>query len=372
MHSLLCDLRHILLAWSTQRFKAVLGVLGIAMFAASVVVAVSAAEGTRAEVMAQIGALGLESIVAEGTPLTQRDAAQLAVHLNHRSVMGKMVRSRDADLFTGHRPLAATLYRIDSRFLDAVRGRVLKGRPLLPSDVAENRRVALVGETLAQTHRLRPGDLLRIGDEAYRVVGILAPLPFLESPVCIPLTRAETAGDATRYTHLIFRLDSPQSVSSLQERLGNYFRGREGVRLSVPLQTYRARMQTQRRFNAIIGVIAVMALLSGSAGILHMLLADISEKTRDIGLLRALGATRGRIIRLYLLQSAALTLLGTLIGLALALLLLQIIAQAVPVHFSYEAVASVFAIALSSALAFGLYPALRASEISPAAALKSY
>jgi len=150
------------------------------------------------------------------------------------------------------------------------------------------------------------------------------------------------------------------------------FHDKKDYSMSVPLALLRQAEATKRRFNIVLGAIAGISLLVGGIGIMNIMLASVTERTREIGVRRAIGARRSQIVGQFLVETTVLSLIGGLLGIALGVALPGLIT-----HFAGMATVvkwwSLFlsvGISLGVGLVFGIYPALRAARLDPIKALR--
>lgn len=142
--------------------------------------------------------------------------------------------------------------------------------------------------------------------------------------------------------------------------------------ITVPLELLKQAEQTKRIFNIVLGSIAAISLLVGGIGIMNIMLASVTERTREIGIRRALGATRGDIVIQFLTEALLLSLCGGIIGIGLGV--------SVPLavtHFAglitivkVDSIVLAFSISMFTGIVFGIYPAIRAAALSPIEALR--
>ena len=150
------------------------------------------------------------------------------------------------------------------------------------------------------------------------------------------------------------------------------FHKRVDYKVGVPLALLREAEATKRTFNIVLGSIAGISLLVGGIGIMNIMLASVTERTREIGIRRAIGAKKRQIIGQFLIESVVLSVVGGLVG-----LLLGIAIPAAIQHFSgmptdVTPFSIVLALGISGAvgIVFGIYPARRAAELDPIVALR--
>jgi putative ABC transport system permease protein len=149
-------------------------------------------------------------------------------------------------------------------------------------------------------------------------------------------------------------------------------RPQDDVKMIVPLEQLRQQEATARIFNIVLGSIAFISLLVGGIGIMNVMLATVTERTREIGIRRALGARRSNIIKQFLIETVVLSGCGGILGLAIGLLIpyaiTQISGNLTIVRFEHVMLA--FCISTAVGVAFGIYPAWRAANMDPVDALR--
>ena len=142
--------------------------------------------------------------------------------------------------------------------------------------------------------------------------------------------------------------------------------------LVVPLELLLQAEETKRTFNIVLGSIASISLLVGGIGIMNVMLATVTERTREIGIRRALGAKKKHIIQQFLVEAGVLSALGGLVGVGLGMLVPTAITkwfeQKTIVQWPHVVLA--FSISAAVGLVFGIYPAWRAANMDPVEALR--
>lgn len=271
-----------------------------------------------------------------------------------------------------------------------------RGRILNDADVIGARSVAVLAAQAAEDlfgNSDPIGERIRVGERFYTVVGVMeslgsALLQDLDTPVYVPFTtaRAQTGQKYLSYMTMKSLIDDELALADITSLL----RQRHGIvnpDNDYDKDDFRARSAAQATeivgtvtlgLTAFIGLIAGISLVVGGIGIMNIMLVSVSERTREIGLRKAVGATRQDILRQFLIEAVLLTMIGGVIGIVLGAgigALLAAVASKLlnePIRFvlSVPALLAATAMALATGLVFGIFPARKAAEKSPMEAIR--
>ena len=174
---------------------------------------------------------------------------------------------------------------------------------------------------------------------------------------------------------ILVEVDLPEHVESVAgaiEAMLKRFHKRDDYRISVPLTLLRQAEATKRTFNVVLGSIAGISLLVGGIGIMNIMLASVTERTREIGIRRAIGAKRRQIIVQFLVETVVLSSVGGVIGIGIGLLFPWMITvfAGMPTTVPNYSIALSLGISVGVGLIFGIYPAVRAAKLDPIVALR--
>lgn len=381
--------------------RSVLSILGILFGVASVTAMSSVTEGARREALAQIGELGADTLVARARPgagegprgeLTVEDADRLRLALPGLLTVAP-IRSASVELSGPQGPIPATVVGTTETYAIGARYTLARGRSLTALDVAERRRVAILGAEVAAAafpNGTPLGDRLAIGEDVFDVVGVLepratrrsarTPAPVLgrdlNRSVIVPWSSISGGpGLPSGIDEVLIRLRRSEDVRALAaaaRRTLESSLGRDGAELVVPLEILRQQQRTQAVFGAVTGATSLICLLVGGVGIMNILLASVSERVREIGIRRAVGATREDIAAQFLAEGALLSAWGGVLGLmlgGLSALLIQHWASW-PVAAVPSVIALGFATSILTGLLAGGYPAWKAAQLEVMDALR--
>lgn len=316
------------------------------------------------DVEAQLGQIaGVESVGALG-PVDVGDARITAVPINDPSAPALAVPQ----------VIATT-----PGLLDAVRGQVVMGRYFDSGHDARADRVVVLGARAAQrlgVTRVDRQPSIFIGERSYTVLGIIDDVmrrSDLLDAVILPVgtARADYGMPALEQAHLTMAVGAGPVIAA-QAPVALDPNEPENIQVQVPPASSTVRERVQADINAIFLALGAVALLVGGLGIANVTLLSVRERTAEIGLRRALGATRRNIGSQFLVESAVIGLLGGLVGAALGVFVVVVVSVAKDWTPILDTVVVLVAALLGAVIGLvaGLYPSLKAAGVEPIAALR--
>jgi putative ABC transport system permease protein len=375
----------------TRRLRAALSVLGISIGIASIVAVLGISGSTQANLLGEIDALGTNLLTAApgqqvlgGSGQLYAGALTKIAHISGvQSAAGVYQVPNAAPLRTRYISSLQTgglgVEAADPTLLATLRGGLQAGTFL--SAATSNYPAVVLGSTAAQQlgmTSLADHPLIYIQGRWFAVIGILRALtlaPELNPQALIGLPVAERMFgivDAATTIYVRANTDAVTSVQGLLARSANPEHP-ESVQVSRPSDALSARAAAQGSYNNLLLGLGLVALLVGGVGIANVMVISVLERRGEIGLRRALGATRPDIAGQFLSESLLLSLLGGLAGAAIGVAVTVGYAaiKTLPTSVSATALGGGIGAALTIGAVAGIYPALRASRLAPTEALRS-
>jgi putative ABC transport system permease protein len=290
-----------------------------------------------------------------------------------------------------------------SNWFEVVERPLLAGRLFNKEDEQMQRKVCVLTRHTASkllANQATLGQLIRIESELFEVIGIvdseevIAGSISIQAPdqaidVYVPLSTARASyGDIHVKTsasnrerslielhQIILQLSDPALVRSAARSVAHTlerFHHRKDYAIDVPLELLKQKKRTKRTFSIVLGSIAGISLIVGGIGIMNIMLASVTERTQEIGIRRAIGATKAMIVRQFLIEAVLLTMSGGILGILFGVAVPYVIEyfSSMPTQVTMISVVLPFIISILTGLAFGLYPAWKAAQLDPIRALR--
>ena len=401
-----------------HKLRSLLTMLGIVFGVGSVIAMLAIGEGASKEALDQLKKLGSTNIIISSVK-PQEDAQQNTTR-SFMSVYGlyyedevrvsetlkkvretvpvKLVRQEGR---LGQRALELRVVGTTTNWMKLVSRPLLAGRFLTARDERESANVVVLTEYGARRLLATQGTIgesLRIGQQVFEVIGIIKSeggasgniqTPDQEVDAYIPINVARARfGDVNvkrssgsremervELHQMIVQVESDDEVeptAAAIKAMLQRFHKKEDYKLDVPLELLRQAQATKRTFNIVLGSIAAISLLVGGIGIMNIMLASVTERTREIGVRRAIGAKRKQIVLQFLIETVVLSMAGGLLGMVMGVTIPQIVTYfaAMPTVITTSSLILSAGISMSVGVIFGLYPAVRAANLDPITALR--
>jgi putative ABC transport system permease protein len=404
MLNLLQIYRVSLVALKRNPMRTALTMLGVIIGVGCVVAMVAIGQGATAAIQSQIGALGTNfMLIHSGSHsrggvhggagswqnLTAEDATAIARECPSVAAADPGVRT-GAQLVFGDQNWATSVQGTGPSFPLIRAWAITKGSYFTEEDVKAATKVAVLGQTVVDNlfGTSNPiGQIIRVKSIPFRVVGVLdrkggsAMGSDQDDLICVPYTTAQKRLMGVTYIgNIILSAVSPQSIARATEEIRALLRQRHRLArdqdddFEVRSQQDIANTATQMSgvMTMLLGAIASVSLVVGGIGIMNIMLVSVTERTREIGVRRALGARRSDIRTQFLIESSLISGLGGAVGIAFGFVAARVIARfgGWPTLVQPQVVLIAFLFASLVGVFFGLYPAAKAARLDPIEALR--
>jgi putative ABC transport system permease protein len=392
-----------------HKLRSSLTTLGIIFGVAGLVAMMSIAEGARREAVDQIRLLGTNNIRANHVELvgdlreeaglkgsdglSESDVGLLRDSLANLSGAAP-VRFVEEPAFARNREATGRIVATNADYAAITGAHAVQGRFLSALDLLDGKRVAVLGATAKRElfgFRNPLGQKIRIGDSWFTVVGLMESktvgagrttvieMRDLNTDIYVPITAARARFPNQRGSgihEIVIQVARPEEVlvtSRIVDRiLSEAHHGVDDYEIVVASQLLAQAQATQRVFNVVMGSIAAISLLVGGIGIMNIMLTTVTERTKEIGVRRALGATQADVMQQFLVETMLISAAGGLTGIGVG----AVMAWGISAFAGWDTVLSVqsavvaFVVSALVGVAFGLFPARRAAMMSPISALR--
>jgi putative ABC transport system permease protein len=393
-----------------HKLRSALTMLGMIFGVGAVIAMLSIGDGAERQALALVERLGLRNVLVRAKPfkddelkeirakspgVSPRDATAIAEAVPGVEVTAPALKIDPYRVLSAGGKSAATAYGVTSRHADLAHLTLAEGRFLDPLDERTHAQVCVVGAGVRRDlfgYGPALGRDLKVDDVWLTVVGVLAAeggtgdtfqgvnVGSVANAIYLPVSTAERKFEhaplASPLDEIVIRfkdgIPAGQAAPAIRELLDRLHGGAADYELVVPAALFEQSRRTQRLFNAVMGAIAGISLLVGGIGIMNIMLATVLERTREIGVRRAVGA-RGSDIRFqFMVESFAISLLGGACGVALGLAIARGVAAWAgwPTVVTLSSILISTGVAMAVGLASGLYPASRAAALDPIDALR--
>lgn len=373
--------------------RSILTMLGVIIGVGAVIAAVGYAQGTTKNIT--------DSISSMGTNLIQISITSRGSNRNVSYDQFKMFAEENGEIIAGIAPILSTQGMTVKKGSKSMRTTsmvgtspeyeeinsrpVSEGRFLIDSDLEKRSKVAVIGTAVKNT--LFPdeealGEKIKINGTIFNVVGVLTEVQSGQTStqddiIIVPVTVAQRLGRNTSIRNFSALAADPDNVDDAVEKLEEFlldiFKNENSFRVTNSEQMLEALDEVTGMMMAMLGGIAAISLVVGGIGIMNIMLVSVTERTREIGIRKAIGAKKRNILIQFLIEAVMITGAGGVMGILAGAGVIKFIFggfNIVPESYSPFWMTASFLISLAVGVIFGMFPAVKAANLNPIEALR--
>ncbi len=396
-----------------HKLRSLLTMLGMIFGVGAVVAMLSITAGAQKEMMSYIDLLGVNNIIIEAKEavdrnelqarraispgLTFRDFRAIAENVQGIEALTPRKRFKPQKVLPKTAAEPPLLIGVEPNYMTINSLKIVEGRFFNEDDNAKSAPVCVLGET-AKVNLLgyepAVGKYIKINDTWLQVIGVLAQQATADteveglevtnrnnlviSPLNTVMRRFEDNNSYLKdeidgiYIRVTSGTDSVETANVVNAILTATHKDAGDFTITVPAGLLEQKRRTQFIFSVVMICIAGISLLVGGIGIMNIMLATVLERTREIGIRRAIGARQADIIRQFLTEAVLISILGGLIGVVFGYTLSKVIAAAAgwQTEVTFASIAVAFGVSCGIGLLFGIYPAVQAAKLDPIEAIR--
>lgn len=393
-----------------HKLRSFLTTLGVIFGVGAVISMVAIGAGAKEEVLKQIQLLGTHNVRVRAVKLygldaldaqrkgirgiTTDDAQALATIIPDLISHIALVKTIDTKLYHENRILTAAIVGVTPSYPEITGWQTREGRFINDLDIEQASLNCVIGSQVKETMfplEKAEGKKIRLGRWMVTVIGVLEQQPggsesagvIISNPnntVYIPLStglkRILVTGLAEELDEMIIKardgVNLHELANVINEIVLKRHRNIQDFEIIIPEELLRQQMMTQRIFTQVMTAIALISLIVGGIGIMNIMLATVTQRTREVGIRRAIGATKQDILSQFIVESVIISLAGGILGIALGIAF----ARGISLYAGWSTIISPVAIIISflvaalTGLIFGLYPSIKAANLDPIEALR--
>lgn len=395
-------------AIGANKVRSFLTMLGVIIGVMSVTVLIAIGQGTTASVTESISAMGTNlltvNISARSVGMGMRNFGNFRNNRNSGSSKGTVILKLD-DILTleedetiahvspvasgsltvkaGSVNTSAQITGVLPAYAEIVNQGVQSGRYILSADVDNRSAVCVIGPDLAESlfgNTDVVGNTVHVNGRKFKIVGVLeskgtSMSGSSDESLVLPFTLAQRMLDSTTISSIYISAADSNLVTAAQEVVENFlykkYKNESTYSVMNQTQMLETASETSNTLSLMLGGVAGISLLVGGIGIMNIMLVSVTERTREIGIRKAIGAKRSNILAQFLIESVVISGLGGLLGLLLGYGVMYMLETYMDMTLAASPAVAQMAIGFSMAVGvvFGLYPANKASKLKPIEAL---
>lgn len=370
-----------------NKLRSSLTMLGLIIGIASVIILVGIGDGATTDVTEQVQSLGIDiitvSISSSDKSFEYNELDEFKKLDNVKNIAP--YKSISSTVSRNSASTSSSIMAVNDNYLNITNTVLQKGRTISIVDIENKSKVCILGSEISTTlfSLSEPiGEKIKINGDYYTVIGLLEEQGTsmgtnVDEMILIPITSAKHLGQDTTISNMYIQVENENMIDMAITRIENYIRQTLEISSSYySVSSQESVIDTMENVTStlslLLGGIASISLIVGGIGVMNVMLVSVTERTKEIGIRKSLGAKKIDILFQFLVESLVLSVIGGIIGVILGLTIGNL---AENFNFSFNPNITITLIAFSSSaiigLVFGIFPAYRAANLNPIDALRT-
>ncbi|MCX6782970.1 MAG: ABC transporter permease [Candidatus Levybacteria bacterium] len=378
-----------------NRLRSFLTVLGIVIGVTSVILLISIVTGLKTFITGQIQGLGSNLLFVipgrlggarspggvQANKLIYSDALNLRAKLSNEAQVAAVIQRSSTLKYANKNDKGVAVFGVESNYPKIISIKITAGRFFKESEQRSNRKVAIIGQTVrtnlfGQSNPINK--TITVSGNRYIVIGIVAPRGSIfgidqDNSIFIPFTQAQKQFGIDRLNTIYISANKSEDIKIIQAKAINILKKRlteDDFTIRNQEQTLDTISQITGVLSLVLGGIAAISLIVGGIGVMNIMLVSVTERTREIGLRKALGAKPKDIRNQFLIEAVTLSSIGGIIGIILGIGLSLVVGIFFTTNTPLWSILLSFGFSMIVGVIFGVTPAIRASNLNPIQALR--
>lgn len=370
----------------SNKLRSLLTMIGIVIGISSVIIMVGIGSGSSKSIVAQVQSLGSNLITLnvnasrgvtpeDITAIKGMDGIKTASPIISTSVQAK----------TGTQTTSYSVNGVNEEFLEIRQLHLNLGRFISQIDVENRSKVVVIGDTVAQDifgGLNAVNQNIKLNGDEFKVVGVLKSIGStssgnIDDMIIMPFSTAQTVAKSTKVSTVYIESTNDSSVDSAMASVDLYMQGKLSKYGTKPysLMSQQQLLETMssitKTLSLLLGGIASISLIVGGIGVMNVMLVSVTERTKEIGIRKALGGKQKDILKQFLIEALVLSSMGGILGVGVGIGIGDVLTSfGVTVVFSLNIILISFGFSMAIGIIFGLFPAYKASKLKPIDALR--
>ncbi|GKX67120.1 ABC transporter permease [Inconstantimicrobium mannanitabidum] len=370
----------------SNKLRSLLTMIGIVIGISSVIVMVAIGNGSSKSIMSQVQSLGSNLItlsVNASKGVTPEDITAIKAMDGVKNA--SPIISASVQVKTGTQTTNYSVNGVNEDISEIRQLNLNYGRFISQIDVDNRSKVVVIGDTVAQDifGRLNPiNQYIKLNGDEFMVVGVLKSVGSsmagnIDNTIIMPISTAQFIAQNTKISTVYIEATNESSVDSAMASIDSYMTGKLSKYGAKPynLMSQQQLLDTMssitKTLSLLLGGIAGISLIVGGIGVMNVMLVSVTERTKEIGIRKALGGKQKDILKQFLIEALVLSSIGGILGVALGIGVGDLLNSfGVSAVFSLNIILIAFGFSMAIGIIFGLFPAYKASKLKPIDALR--